>query len=127
MVNIVFCGNSVIIDPVSITAGEKTMKHLHLLFHLSLLNGLKPAEFAVLCFIFYHCMDSETESCTFNINDMHKSMPINLTAKQVDRAIARLVRVGDVECDNPFSVTQTFTMKRIFDRFFEPRKDDKSC
>ena len=103
------------------------MKHLHLLFHLSLVNGLKPAEFAVLCFIFYHCMDSETESCTFNINDMQNAIPIKLTAKQIDRAIARLVRIGYVECDDPFSTTQTFTMKRIFDRFFKPREDDKSC
>ena len=103
------------------------MKHLHLLFHLSLVNGLKPAEFAVLCFVFYHCMDSETESSTFNINDMQRAMPIELTVKQIDRAIARLIRLGYVECDDPFNTTQTFTMKRIFDRFFKPLKDDKSC
>lgn len=115
------------INPVAVITGENIMKYLHLLFHLSLVNGLKPAEFAVLCFIFYHCMDSETESCTFNINDMQNAIPIRLTAKQIDRAIARLVRIGYVECDNPFSTTQTFTMKRLFDRVFEPRKDDKSC
>ena len=103
------------------------MKHLHLLFHLSLLQGLKPAEFAVLCFVFYQCMDSETESYTSNINDMQKAMPIELTVKQIDRAIARLIRLGYVECDDPFKTTQTFTMKRIFNCFFKPREDDKSC
>lgn len=115
------------INPVAVITGENIMKHLHLLFHLSLLHGLKPTEFAVLCFVFYQCMDSKTESCTFNINDMQKAMPIELTVKQIDRAIARLIRLGYVECDDPFSTTQTFTMKRIFDRFFKPREDDKSC